>query len=220
MRFYRRIIIGAVLLVGAATASGWTYAEEVANPDPATCGKFKIDNTKSQDLHSWTQPADGGCKMRTAANGMLLPNAKCTPGAINPTVTQTVLRAPGFTTDCIRNEVTSEDQKNKTYAWYGIKPPQGDDKGESQTCELDHLISLELGGGDGLANIWPQCGPDKVTLDERYFKIKDKVENYLGEMVKAGKMGLDEARRGISTDWTQYIKASEEACKSKECKVQ
>jgi hypothetical protein len=67
------------------------------------------------------------------------------------------------------------------------------------------LALLELGGADGLGNIWPQCGPDGVPLDERYFKAKDRVENYLADEVKAGRMSLHDAQRGIASDWTQYL---------------
>jgi hypothetical protein len=70
---------------------------------------------------------------------------------------------------------------------------------------LDHLISLELGGADTLDNIWPQCGPSRVKLATRYFKIKDGVENYLAAKVKAGEISLQDAQRGIAADWTQYI---------------
>jgi hypothetical protein len=73
---------------------------------------------------------------------------------------------------------------------------------------LDHLVPLELGGADGLGNIWPQCGPDDVRLRDRYFKRKDQVENYLAAKVRAGQMSLDEAQRGIAADWTQSLDAS------------
>ena len=38
---------------------------------------------------------------------------------------------------------------------------------------------------DTLDNIWPQCGPDAVTMNERFFKQKDCVETYLGFQVRA-----------------------------------
>jgi len=60
--------------------------------------------------------------------------------------------------------------------------------GRNQVCELDHLVPLELGGADGMGNIWPQCGPDDMTLKNRYFKIKDRVENYLADEVKAERL--------------------------------
>ena len=87
-----------------------------------------------------------------------------------------------------------------------MTPPQHN-SGSNQTCELDHLVPLELGGADGLGNIWPECGPDGVPLDERYFKAKERVENYLAGEVKAGRMSLEDAQRGIASDWTRYLTA-------------
>jgi hypothetical protein len=56
---------------------------------------------------------------------------------------------------------------------------------------LDHLVPPELGGADGLGNIWPECGPEGVALDDRFFKRKDHVENYLAEQVRDGQMSLN-----------------------------
>ncbi len=70
-------------------------------------------------------------------------------------------------------------------------------------------MPLELGGADGLGNIWPQCGPTETDLSNRYFKRKDRVEGYLAAKVRAGEMPLEEAQRGIAADWTQYLAASE-----------
>lgn len=79
-------------------------------------------------------------------------------------------------------------------------------------CELDHLVPLELGGADGIGNIWPECGPDSATLENRYFKIKDRVENYLADEVKAGRIPLDTAQRSIASDWTQYLDDANRYC--------
>ena len=105
----------------------------------------------------------------------------------------------------------SEAEKHVTYKWYGTRKPRAN-SGENQVCELDHLVPLELGGADGLGNIWPECGPDATTLDNRYFKIKDRVENYLAEEVKAGRMSLDAAQRGIASDWTQFLTEANRYC--------
>ena len=86
-------------------------------------------------------------------------------------------------------------------------------------CELDHLVPLELGDADTLNNIWPQCGPNGVALRQRYFKLKDMVEDYLAAMVKAGKMDLDEARKGIAADWTQFLISASRACRDQRCRV-
>ena len=104
------------------------------------------------------------------------------------------------------------------YSWYRLLHPVHND-GQDKICELDHLVPLELGGADTLDNIWHQCGPNAVGLRERYFKIKDIVENYLTAMVKAGKMDLDEARKGIAIDWTQYLQAASGVCRGERRRV-
>lgn len=68
---------------------------------------------------------------------------------------------------------------------------------------------MELGGADTLDNIWPQCGPDQATLNERFFKQKDWVEDYLADEVRAGRIFLGDAQAGIAKDWTQYLAAAE-----------
>jgi hypothetical protein len=94
--------------------------------------------------------------------------------------------------------------KAQTYVWYGLAHPT-DYSGENQICELDHLISLELGGADTLDNTWPQCGPTGVALSQRDFKQKDAVENFLAMQVREGRMDLSQAQMAIATDWTQFL---------------
>lgn len=166
----------------------------------------------SEYFRQWQEPGDGACST-TLRNGYPVPDPACTPGGVNPTVTDAVLDDRAWRTRCIRNCETSESEKHTAYRWYGIQAPHGN-SGEDQVCELDHLVPLELGGADGLGNIWPQCGPDAAALDDRYFKIKDRVENYLTDQVKAGRMPLDTAQRGIAADWTQYLAAANQYCSS------
>ena len=146
-------------------------------------------------------------------HGYPMPDPACTPGGINPTITAEVLRDPAWRTGCVRNCQSSEEEKHVTYRWYGLRVPH-DNAGEHQVCELDHLVPLELGGADGLGNIWPECGPGRAQLEKRYFKIKDRVENYLADEVKAGRMPLSEAQQGIARDWTQYLDAANRWCRA------
>lgn len=182
------------------------------------CAALGIDVTGDNPLQPVTLPPALQCTP-SVSNGFPIPDRNCTPGAINPTVTIDVLHDPHFRTSCYRDGATTAAQKNQTYEWYGIAHPS-QNTGRTQTCELDHLISLELGGADTLDNIWPQCGPDGVTLPERYFKEKDTVENYLAAEVRAGRMDLGEAQRGIATDWTQYLHAALGACPAGTCESQ
>ena len=81
----------------------------------------------------------------------------------------------------------------------------------NSSCELDHLVPLEMGGADSLDNIWPQCG--KAPNGKNYKDIKDLVENYIAIQVLMD-MDIDTARKGIASDWTQYIPASQQFCAS------
>ena len=155
---------------------------------------------------TWTWPATGSCVLGVR-NDYPVPDPRCTPGGIVPHLDVEILRDRRWRTKCIRNCQSTEKQKHAAYSWYGLIGP-AINNGADQVCELDHLVPLELGGADGLGNIWPQCGPDKSTLRNRYFKRKDQVENYLAAEVRADRMSLEEAQRGIAADWTQYLEAS------------
>ena len=154
---------------------------------------------------TWTWPANGSCVLGTR-HGYPVPDPQCTPGGVVPHLDVEVLRDGRWRTKCIRNCQSTEKQKHVAYSWYGLIGPAVNN-GPGQVCELDHLVPLELGGADGLGNIWPQCGPDESTLRNRYFKQKDLVENYLAGEVRADRMSLEEAQRGIAADWTQYLDA-------------
>ena len=181
-----------------------------------SCAAFQINDTASLALQPVANPPPQQCAAGTSHDGSPIPDPACTPGAVNPTLTVDVLRNPSFRTSCVRSHATTEEQKAATYDLYGIPHPS-DNTGPNQTCELDHLVPLELGGADTLDNIWPQCGPPGVALSARYFKEKDIVENYLTKLVKSGQMDLDQAQHGIATDWTQYLAAARTACPGGRC---
>jgi len=216
----KRSLAHAATLLPLAIGLGMNAAASRSQPShpsgsvPASCAQFDINPTASIGLAQVSLPPGKTCTLRMS-DGFPLPDPACTPGAINPTVTTEVLQDPNFRTMCIRSQATSEAQKASTYQWYGTPHPT-QNTGANQTCELDHLISLELGGADTLDNIWPQCGPDGVALSERYFKRKDGVENYLAKQVREGKMTLGDAQRGIAEDWTQFLAASE-GCEGSAC---
>jgi hypothetical protein len=173
-----------------------------------TCPVAAVNPTASKPFRKAN--SSRGCTTRRK-HGLPVPDPKCTPGAVNPTVTIAALQDPEFRTGCLRDCSTSAGAKAATYAQYGIPHPS-ENHGSTQTCELDHLVSLELGGADTVDNIWPQCGPDNVELAKRYFKQKDAVENYLAKQVRSGKMDLKKAQKKIASDWTQFLKKAQNFC--------
>jgi hypothetical protein len=184
------------ILVGVAIAALASAA--VAQPtsvDPRASVPF---------AHVAAQHEPGSCHIQFAANGMQLPDPSCTPGAINPTVTADVLRDPSFRTGDVRDQLTTATEKQIVYVWYGIAKPEHN-TGQDQICEIDHLVSIGLGGSDALENLWPQCGPADVPVGQREFKIKDAhAELSLMRQIKAG-ANLADIQRQIADDWTQFI---------------
>lgn len=203
----------SLVLALAVTLAGEFPSTPVYAAPPAICKKFHIEAAASKPLQRTELPPEAACTPRTS-NGFPLPDQGCSPGAINPTLTLAVLKTKGFTTKCVRDQTTSKQDKEETYVWYEIEKPKHN-SGKTQTCELDHIISLQLGGADTLENLWPQCGPDHTRLNARYFKQKDLVENYLAREVKAGHIELATAQRGIAEDWTQFLDDARKAVRSK-----
>jgi hypothetical protein len=62
--------------------------------------------------------------------------------------------------------------------------------------EVDHLVPLELGGSNDIANLWPEAAEPRPGFHE-----KDQVENSLHDQVCGGGMGLLDAQRAIATNW-------------------
>lgn len=123
-----------------------------------------------------------GC---VAVNG--LPDPACTPGAIFPAATVDQICQSGYSSS-VRN--VPESTKNAVFAEYGIASHA---PGE---YEVDHLISLELGGSNSIANLWPEAASPTPG-----FHQKDQVENYLHDQVCSGKVPLQQAQIQIATDW-------------------
>lgn len=132
-----------------------------------------------------------------------LPNHKRTPGAADPRLTQQVLCARGFTTKSIRD--VSAALKKKVYASYALTPGK-----KPCRCEVDHLISLEIGGDNSIKNLWPQS---YLTKPYNAY-VKDRLENQLHKLVCTGSISLKEAQKEISTDW---IASYKKHCRGSSC---
>lgn len=127
-----------------------------------------------------------------AYNG--LPDSRCTPGAIFPNVTTAQICVSGYS-HSVRNVPYSE--KQQAYAEYGIASHQ------PGGFEIDHLVSLELGGSNDLTNLWPEAAQPVPGFHE-----KDQVENYLHAQVCSGQMVLKDAQTAIVTNWKQFLNSS------------
>ncbi len=120
-----------------------------------------------------------------------LPDPSCTTGAVFANVTASQVCKAGYA-QSVRNVPQSE--KDKVFAEYGItKHPPG-------AYEVDHLVSLELGGSNEIANLWPEAATPKPGFHE-----KDQVEGYLHNQVCSGKIPLKQAQTEIAKNWEVII---------------
>jgi hypothetical protein len=125
----------------------------------------------------------------------ILPDSNRTPGATLP-VTAADICVPGYSRK-VRNVPSSV--KRQAYESYGIaahRPHQ---------YEVDHLISLELGGSNSIRNLWPES----YETEPWNAHVKDRLENELHRRVCAGALPLAVAQRAIASDWIaayrQYV---------------
>lgn len=117
----------------------------------------------------------------------ILPDPTLTPG-VALDVTAKEVCVPGYATKT-RNVPSSV--KRKAYLEYGIPTHR---PGE---YEVDHLISLQLGGSNALANLWPQS----FETQPWNAHTKDRLESELHRLVCDGRMSLVDAQREIAGDW-------------------
>jgi hypothetical protein len=129
---------------------------------------------------------------RTKSRGCKLgpnPDRRCSPGAYYGKLTKTVICSPGFRTSTIRN--VPESEKFAVEREYGMKPGH-----YGRNLEIDHIISLELGGSNDIANLFPE----KLNAHPGY-RVKDRLENRVHALVCAGSLSLRAAQRSIATKW-------------------
>lgn len=121
------------------------------------------------------------------------PNRSLTPGVLmlekNGTpVSLTKLCRTGYSKTA---RYVPQNEKRAVFEEYGIQ--------QSGKFEVDHLISLELGGSNAIGNLWPQSYQTKPFNAH----LKDALENRLHWLVCHGQLDLAVAQREISENWVK-----------------
>ncbi|GEM_PF-1091121 len=142
------------------------------------------------------QPPPGSCRY-TYIGSDPLPDPNCTPGALNPQVTQSTIGSTicreGYTAS-IRPPVSiTEPEKQASALAYGYTGP-------FSTAEYDHLVPLELGGDpNDPANLWVE--PNDIPGATSTHNSKDDLENRLNALVCSGQLTLAAAQEAIASNW-------------------
>ena len=177
----RRLSIFGILIVLMVIFSGCTItsgsqSNTSSSPSASPSSTFGPEP-------NWGKPTKTtGCQ----ANGALQDQA-CTPGDIIPDATKDKICAPGYA-GSVRN--VTQSTKDQVYAAYGVTTHT------SGQYEVDHLVSLELGGSNDISNLWPEPATPKPGFHE-----KDRVENYMHDQVCNGNIPLRQAQIEIATNW-------------------
>jgi len=117
------------------------------------------------------------------------PDRACSPGAYYAKLTRQVICSPEFRTSAIRNVPDSE--RFAAEAAYGLKPGH-----YGKMLEIDHIIPLQLGGSNDIANLFPEnlhAAPG--------YRLKDRLENKLHQLVCAGNYYLPSTQQAIARNW-------------------
>src|SRR5665213_301752 len=117
------------------------------------------------------------------------PDRRCSPGAYYSGLTTSVVCSSTFRTGAIRD--VPESEKFAVEREYGMAVrPYG------RTIEIDHIVALELGGSNDIANLFPEPGSGPAN-----YHVKDRVENRAHDMVCAGTLGLRATQASMAADW-------------------
>ena len=127
-------------------------------------------------------------KQASAANAVPAadrPNHRLTPGVALPVTTAQICRS-GYA-ESVRD--VPESEKLDVYRRYGVVDVP-------YAHEVDHLISLEIGGSNDIRNLWPEPYAGKWGA-----RTKDQVENALHDLVCAGRLRLRAAQQIEAANW-------------------
>jgi hypothetical protein len=185
----------AAMRAGGAKAPAPVISAQPGSParspggTPAATGQAQLRPV--HDPGQVTGALTGTCHYR---DGGQLPDPQCTPGSIDPAVTQaniqsTICRSGYTKTVRPPSSQTSRFKYDQAYPAYGVPA--------TTTTELDHLVSLELGGSNDARNLWPEQPPTPNP--------KDSVENRLHAAVCSGQVTLAATQRAIATNWTTAL---------------
>jgi hypothetical protein len=190
----RSILVTAALALAGCTSTHGLVAPTVAPTIEPVATAATVAVPVPTLLATFWTPAP-----RTKTTGCViqagLPDPACTPGAIDPRVSNASVGATictsGYTATVRPRSAVTDRIKREQMAAYGLQDEP------LSAFELDHLISLELGGSPtDVANLWPEPWTGDTSARQ-----KDAVETHLKREVCSGAVALAEAQRMIATDW-------------------
>ncbi|GAA0992607.1 hypothetical protein GCM10009551_053680 [Nocardiopsis tropica] len=196
-----RVIKVAGVVVSLVIGATVTVAPAAADPDALKDGPRSLAVSSASSSKVQKFPDRGTCQLRKS-RGELLPDSKCTPGAISrdgarTDISKTVCKKGWAKTQTGSSSVYAKERPLAARAY-------GTSEKESKDLVLDHLVPVQLGGAvNDPRNLWLQT-PEAA-------RKKNRVDTALTAAVCSGTMSLASAQRVIAQDWTAISVTSSEA---------
>lgn len=130
------------------------------------------------------------------ARDLTLPDLSLTPGKATA-MSKTKICATKWGQDARHVTAAMKREVFEKYGLSGNDDPACVADANGRHCEIDHLVSRELGGADVVDNLWPEPYGTTPWNAAR----KDRVENRLHKELCAAHISLKKAREEITTDW-------------------
>jgi hypothetical protein len=180
-----------------APSAGGPSADPSADPSAASTWELAYGPGPQRDYVVHPSRPRGSCHYRYR-QAKPLPDPACTPGALNPEVTQATIGrticSSGYSPRVRPPRGITDREKADSARAYGYTGP-------FRTAEYDHLVPLGLGGDpNDDRNLWLE--PNDVPAADTNANSKDDVEDRLHDAVCDGRVDLAAAQRAIATDWT------------------
>jgi hypothetical protein len=176
---------GLVIWLAIAASGGSPKVTNVSTTKPVAGGSLEATSTTERHPSSTTPTP---LHQSAGQPDPFHPDPSLTPGTAMVDTTKEQVCASGYSSSA--RDVT-ESTKDQVYARYGIT------QRSAGQYEIDHLVALELGGSNEIANLWPQ-----PTSGDQNSSSKDAVENRLHSWVCNGIVGLADAQAMI-VHWGQ-----------------
>ncbi len=179
------LLSGCRSQTGSAAQPAYSSLAQPGSSDASTAPASAASGSPAQPSPSASRPPPSGASRAAGVPGDVpMPDRALTPGAIQSSDTAAIC-TPGWAEAHRDVSYATEDDVAREY---GLSSHDG--------YEIDHLIPLELGGSNAVANLWPE------PYDSPYGATqKDGLEDYLHDQVCHHGLPLATAQHEIAANW-------------------
>jgi hypothetical protein len=179
------LLAGCSSQPGAAVQPSYSSSAQSQSSQASAAPAYTASGSPAQPSSSASRaPASSASRAAGVPGDVPMPNLALTPGAIQSSDTAAIC-TPGWAEAHRDVSYATEDDVAREY---GLSSHYG--------YEIDHLIPLELGGSNAVANLWPE------PYDSPYGATqKDGLEDYLHDQVCDHGLPLATAQQEIASNW-------------------